>query len=97
MGLAGPIPYEERHVALKTLCLRLAKAWADLRGAGHPIEVGEAFQRQVLPDLLDQLNRDRGPDAEPIPWLAALVACSAFDLALHDAFGTCRPAQLRDP
>jgi L-alanine-DL-glutamate epimerase-like enolase superfamily enzyme len=25
--------------------------------------------------------------AEPLPWLAALVCCSAFDLALHDAFG----------
>lgn len=25
--------------------------------------------------------------AEPVPWLAALVCCSAFDLALHDAFG----------
>ena len=24
---------------------------------------------------------------EPIPWLAALVCCSAFDLALHDAYG----------
>ena len=22
-----------------------------------------------------------------MPWLAALVACSAFDLALHDAYG----------
>ncbi len=24
---------------------------------------------------------------EPMPWLAALVCCSAFDLAIHDAFG----------
>ena len=27
-----------------------------------------------------------GP-AEPMPWLAALVCCSPFDIALHDAFG----------
>ncbi|MBI2948601.1 MAG: hypothetical protein HYY23_13240 [Verrucomicrobia bacterium] len=26
-------------------------------------------------------------DAEPMPWLGALVCCSAFDLALHDAYG----------
>src|SRR5205823_4759345 len=24
---------------------------------------------------------------EPMPWLAALVCCSAFDLAVHDAYG----------
>ena len=24
-----------------------------------------------------------------MPWLAALVCCSAFDIALHDAYGQC--------
>lgn len=27
------------------------------------------------------------PSTEAMPWLAALVCCSAFDLALHDAYG----------
>jgi L-alanine-DL-glutamate epimerase-like enolase superfamily enzyme len=41
----------------------------------------------VLPGLLEEHNRSRGAGAEPMPWLAALVCCSAFDIALHDAFG----------
>jgi L-alanine-DL-glutamate epimerase-like enolase superfamily enzyme len=81
------LPSPERHDALKRLCVRLAEAWAGFAASGHPIEVGHAFQRDVLPALLAEANAARGFDAEPIPWLAALVACSAFDLALHDAFG----------
>jgi L-alanine-DL-glutamate epimerase-like enolase superfamily enzyme len=33
-----------------------------------------------------QFNREKGL-AEPMPWLAALVCCSLFDIALHDAYG----------
>ncbi|MEZ4663788.1 MAG: hypothetical protein R2911_40155 [Caldilineaceae bacterium] len=40
----------------------------------------------MLPAQLAKLNRQRGP-TEPMPWLAALVCCSAFDIALHDAYG----------
>ena len=81
------LSYEHRHDALKRLCLRLAETWAGFDVSGHPIEVGDAFQRLVLPGLLDEANAARGSEIEPMPWLAALVACSAFDLALHDAYG----------
>ncbi len=81
------LPHGARHDALRRLCVRLAGAWAGFGTSGHPIEVGDAFRRLVLPGLLAEANAARGPGAEPIPWLAALVACSAFDLALHDAFG----------
>ncbi len=81
------LSYAERHETLKRFCLMLAEAWTDFAESGHPLEVGYAFQAQVLPDLLAQLNAERGPEAEPMPWLAALVCCSAFDLALHDAYG----------
>lgn len=81
------LPYAERHAALQRLCRMLVAAWADFDGVGHPIEVGHAFQQAVLPDLLAHLNHQRGPEAEPMPWLAALVCCSAFDIALHDAYG----------
>jgi L-alanine-DL-glutamate epimerase-like enolase superfamily enzyme len=47
------------------------------------MEIGLAFQTDVLPGLLKSANRGR---SEPMPWLAALVCCSAFDIALHDAF-----------
>jgi L-alanine-DL-glutamate epimerase-like enolase superfamily enzyme len=53
---------------------------------GHALEVGYAFIDHMLPLLLMQFNRDRG-DREPMPHLASLICCSAFDLALHDAYG----------
>lgn len=80
------LSYDERHRALVRLCEMLVDAWARYDDAGHPIEVGHGFQQQVLPGLLDALNAERG-DAEPMPWLAVLVCCSAFDIALHDAYG----------
>jgi L-alanine-DL-glutamate epimerase-like enolase superfamily enzyme len=81
------LSYEARHQVLRQFCERLAAAWARFATFGHPIEVGATFTRQVLPGQLNALNRDLGPDAEPMPWLAALVCGSAFDLALHDAYG----------
>ena len=80
------ILYEERHTALKEFTLMLAEAWAGFNERGHPIEVGHAFQKKLLPKLLAQFN-GRRVGREPMPWLAALVCCSAFDIALHDAYG----------
>lgn len=76
--------YAERHAALQQFCRVLAEAWAEFDVMGHPIEVGHAFQKEVLPGLLDEVNSAR---VEPMPRLAALVCCSAFDIALHDAYG----------
>jgi L-alanine-DL-glutamate epimerase-like enolase superfamily enzyme len=81
------LSYGERHEALKGFCAELVEEWAGFEELGHPIEVGHAFQQRVLPALLERMNERRGGDSEPIPWLAALVCCSAFDLALHDAYG----------
>jgi len=80
------ISYDERHQAMAHLCELLAERWASFGGSGHPIEVGSDFVSQELPRLLNQINSERGT-AEAMPWLAALVSCSAFDLALHDAYG----------
>ena len=81
------IPYSERHAALKDFTLLLAKAWADFNYFGHPMEVGYAFQEKILPNLLDEFNKTQRSGREPMPWLAALVSCSLFDIALHDAYG----------
>src|SRR3954467_6366652 len=81
------LSYEARNRVLLQFTERLAAAWAKFDVLGHPIEVGAAFTQRELPRLLEVLNRERGPDAEPMPWLAALVCSSAFDLALHDAYG----------
>jgi L-alanine-DL-glutamate epimerase-like enolase superfamily enzyme len=79
--------YESRHVVLKDFCKVLTEAWAraDIE-PGHPMEVGHAFLEGHLPKLHQEFERKRAGQ-EAMPWLAALVCDSAFDLALHDAFG----------
>ncbi len=83
------LTYQERHQAMQLFCKSLAEAWARFDQQGHPIEVGSDFIESVLPGLLNKLNRDRSAsgETEPMPWLASLVCCSAFDIALHDAYG----------
>ncbi|HVM47334.1 MAG TPA: mandelate racemase/muconate lactonizing enzyme family protein [Candidatus Acidoferrum sp.] len=78
------LSYEQRHAALKRFSQRLASAWMGCRLAGHPLEIGHDFQQQVLPQLLAGFN---AKSPAPMPWLAALVCSSPFDLALHDAYG----------
>jgi L-alanine-DL-glutamate epimerase-like enolase superfamily enzyme len=82
----GSLSYEERCDTLQQFCRMLAEAWALFGRHGHPMELGYEFIEGVLPDLLAQINEERGPQAEPMPHLAALVCCSAFDIALHDAY-----------
>ncbi len=77
---------EERLSVLKTFCSTLTSHWADFDVWGHAIEIGHAFEQQPLNTLLQAANRER-EGMEPMPWLAALVCCSPFDLALHDAYG----------
>ncbi|MFM7102113.1 MAG: enolase C-terminal domain-like protein, partial [Verrucomicrobiota bacterium] len=79
----------------------LAHAWAQFGDWGHPVALGHAFTTRLLPRLRGDFNASRlagtpdasgtvdgvGDGAGDLPWLAALVCCSAFDLALHDAYG----------
>jgi L-alanine-DL-glutamate epimerase-like enolase superfamily enzyme len=78
------LSWEQRNTALKDFCNVVAEAWAKFEITGHPIEIGQDFQKTILRNLWEQFNQGR---AEPMPWLAALVCCSVFDLALHDAYG----------
>ncbi len=82
-------PYGPRHEALKLFCEVLAHAWSNHPDWGHALELGHDFTEQALPRLRDDFNQSRlgaGTGME-LPWLAALVCSSAFDLALHDAYG----------
>jgi len=83
----GAVPYEERQGALQAFCRRLAARWARGEFAGHPLEVGHDFQSGPLAETLRDFNATERAGREPLPWLAALVCCSPFDLALHDAWG----------
>ena len=80
------VPYAQRLGALIEFCKRIASEISRFDCSGHPMEIGHAFLEQVLPVLHAQFNQQHAP-GEPMPWLAALVCCSPFDLALHDAYG----------
>jgi len=81
------LAYEERHAALRTFCVELTELWASIRARGHPLELGHDFLETVLPGWLEGFNQRHRRGREPMPWLAALVCCSPFDLAVHDAYG----------
>jgi L-alanine-DL-glutamate epimerase-like enolase superfamily enzyme len=83
-GWPGSTSFESRHAAFQEMSQLLVEAWASFDYWGHPVEIGHAFLEQQLPKTLAQLNERL---AEPMPWLAALICASAFDLALHDAYG----------
>ena len=72
---------------MKQFSAKLVEAWANFQGIGHPMEVGRDFHDHVLPGLLARFNEARGTELEPMPWLAALVCFSPFEIALHNAFG----------
>src|ERR1700759_4829455 len=61
--------YEERHQALRSLCVQIARAWTAYAGpAGHPIEVGHHVIEHVLPEVASRFNAGERAGAEPVPW-----------------------------
>ena len=82
----GSLTYEERHTALTEFTTRLSEACAGFDCWGHPVEVGQEFLESELPKLHHQYNSEVCR-SEPMPHLAALVCCSMFDIAMHDAYG----------
>ena len=82
------LSYEERHQALRGLSLDIARAWLKSPVApGHAMEVGYRFQAEILQKITHDFNAQEARQHERVPHLAALVCASAFDLALHDAYG----------
>jgi len=80
---ASTLPFARRLRSVQEFSLVLARAWQGYDQLGHPLEISHGFQLDLLPDLLDSHNRKE----EKMPRLASLVCCSAFDIALHDAYG----------
>jgi L-alanine-DL-glutamate epimerase-like enolase superfamily enzyme len=77
---------EVRYESMVEFCKGLVPAWAEFDAWGHPIEVGHRFAQATLPALRQQFNDGREPGRR-LPFLAALVCLSAFDIAIHDAYG----------
>ena len=77
--------YDATLAAMKALVERVARITADHQEAGHPIDLTVALEPayfKAAAEVGRTLNL-----AEPIPPLCTLVTASAFDAALHDAFG----------
>lgn len=79
------LTYDQTLDAMKWTASRVALLYGSFRGAGHPLDITHALEPHVLAE------RDVYPKlhgwAEPVPVLAVLVVASAFDAALHDAYG----------
>ncbi len=76
----------ERVIRMKEFCDILLKAWRQESTSGHPMEIGHHFIGEFLNDCLARANEGYAPQ-DHMPYLAALVCCSAFDIALYDAYG----------
>lgn len=89
------LSYTPRHDRMVEFCRAIADAWGRFEESGHPLEIGSDFLYQQLPELLEAANCSV-PDQEAMPYLAALVCSSAFDVALHDAYGTLHERDIYD-
>jgi len=78
------LAYGFRHERLQGFCRLLVEEFGGHAGLGHALELGHDFIFSRLPGILETFNEGQ---EQPMPWLAALVCASAFDLALHDAYG----------
>ena len=81
----GSLPVSQRLERMKTVSCEIAGALTQCALAGHPIEIGSDFIEGALAQLTARHNERH--EGEAMPYLASLVAFSAFDIAIHDAFG----------
>lgn len=83
----------ERTKRMQAFSIRLAQKLVEFDAVGHPMEIGYDFQKHALMKEVAAANEAWGlehgmtGDVEKMPYLAALVCLSAFDIAVHDAFG----------
>jgi L-alanine-DL-glutamate epimerase-like enolase superfamily enzyme len=77
--------YDQTLGAMKALAGRINELTRSYREYGHPIDLNFALEPHYL-NAAAEVTRDLHL-AEPMPKLCTLVTASAFDAALHDAFG----------
>ncbi|MHB1421662.1 MAG: enolase C-terminal domain-like protein [Gemmataceae bacterium] len=79
------LDYETTLGAMKTLAERIARIAGACPASGHPIDLGwtlEPEYERAAEETARALLLD-----EPIPRLCTMVVASAFDAAVHDAYG----------
>ena len=82
---SSAMSYDVTLGAMKELAVRIAGITEDCDETGHPIDINGLLEPAYLEEA-EELSQTLGlPD--PIPKLCTLVTASAFDAAVHDAFG----------
>jgi L-alanine-DL-glutamate epimerase-like enolase superfamily enzyme len=71
--------------AMKTLAGQISSLTGSYKEYGHPIDLNGALEPIYL-NAAEEVSKELRL-AEPIPKLCTLVTASAFDAAIHDAFG----------
>jgi len=71
--------------AMRSLAERIAKITSGHKEFGHPIDINAALEPEYL-KAAAEISKAL-TFAAPIPKLCTLVTASAFDAAIHDAFG----------
>jgi L-alanine-DL-glutamate epimerase-like enolase superfamily enzyme len=79
------LSYNATLGAMKTLAERIQHILANADLWGHPITLGHELEPQYE-RVAEEVTRELGL-AEPIPRLCTMVVASAFDAAVHDAYG----------
>jgi len=79
------LDYDATLAAMKALVERIGRIVGGCTETGHPIDLAATLEpehHKAAADVTRELRL-----AEPIPPLCTLVAASAFDAAVHDAYG----------
>ena len=79
------LPYDKTLDAMKELAKRIGPLTANYKDYAHPIDINTALEREYLKAAAAVSRELALPTA--IPKLCTLVTASAFDAAIHDAFG----------
>jgi L-alanine-DL-glutamate epimerase-like enolase superfamily enzyme len=79
------VPFDTTLGAMKALAARISSLTGSYKEYGHPIDLNWALEPMYL-QAAEGISQEMLL-AEPIPKLCTLVTASAFDAAVHDAFG----------
>src|SRR6187200_467652 len=77
--------HEAKDDAMKALAAQMARLAGECDEWGHPLDLNRALAPLFLKAAAAVSEQRQLPD--PIPKLCTLVNSSAFDAAIHDAFG----------
>jgi len=80
------LSYERRMYLIKNFIFNLADSLVNCDETGHAIDIGNYILETLIPKLI-QMNRKKNKEQDYIPELAAIAVGSAFDIAIHDAYG----------